>query len=138
MPSSATCSSARPGCRALLDRQRRLPGQEARAKSKLKHYVLLISLLSAVLAVLFVYLYRQLRKLSRTQVELSRVNATLRQLNDELGDKNRQLSESNELKEQYIARFFALCSLYIDKMNGYRKSLTGWPRTGSLRSSTSG
>lgn len=97
--------------------------KEARAKSKLKHYVLLISLLSAVLAVLFVYLYRQLRKLSRTQVELSRVNATLRQLNDELGDKNRQLSESNELKEQYIARFFALCSLYIDKMDGYRKSL---------------
>ena len=97
--------------------------KEARAKSKLQHYMLLISLLSAVLAVLFVYLYQQLHKLSRTQVELSRANAFLRQLNDELGDKNRELSESNDLKEQYIARFFDLCSLYIDKMDGYRKSL---------------
>ena len=97
--------------------------KEARAKSKLQHYMLLISLLSAVLAVLFVYLYQQLHKLSRTQVELSRANASLRQLNDELGDKNRELSESNDLKEQYIARFFDLCSLYIDKMDGYRKSL---------------
>lgn len=90
--------------------------KEARAKSKLQHYILLISLLSAVLAVLFVYLYQQLRKLSRTQIELSRANASLRQLNDELADKNRELSESNDLKEQYIARFFDLCSLYIDKM----------------------
>ncbi|MCI7141084.1 DUF6377 domain-containing protein [Alistipes sp.] len=97
--------------------------KEARAKSKLQHYILLISLLSAVLAVLFVYLYQQLRKLSRTQIELSRANASLRQLNDELADKNRELSESNDLKEQYIARFFDLCSLYIDKMDGYRKSL---------------
>lgn len=97
--------------------------KEARAKSKLQHYILLISLLSAVLAVLFVYLYQQLRKLSGTQIELSRANASLRQLNDELADKNRELSESNDLKEQYIARFFDLCSLYIDKMDGYRKSL---------------
>lgn len=97
--------------------------KEARAKSKLQHYILLISLLSAVLAVLFVYLYQQLCKLSRTQIELSRANASLRQLNDELADKNRELSESNDLKEQYIARFFDLCSLYIDKMDGYRKSL---------------
>lgn len=97
--------------------------KEARAKLKLQHYMLLISLLSAVLAALFAYLYRQLRKLSRTQVELSQANTSLRQLNDELGDKNRQLSESNALKEQYIARFFDLCSLYIDKMDGYRKGL---------------
>ena len=33
------------------------------------------------------------------------------------------LSDSNRLKEQYIARFFDLCSLYIDKMDSYRKTL---------------
>ena len=64
--------------------------KEARAKSKLQHYMLLISLLSAVLAVLFVYLYQQLHKLSRTQVELARADAPLRKPNDEVGDKNRE------------------------------------------------
>lgn len=97
--------------------------KEARSKSTLQHYMLLISLLSVVLALLFAYLYKQLRKLSRTKEELSQANVRLTQLNDELNDKNAQLSDSNDLKEQYIARFFDLCSLYIDKMDSYRKTL---------------
>lgn len=97
--------------------------KEARSKSTLQHYMLLISLLSVVLALLFAYLYKQLRKLSRTKEELSQANLRLTQLNDELNDKNAQLSDSNDLKEQYIARFFDLCSLYIDKMDSYRKTL---------------
>ena len=44
-------------------------------------------------------------------------------INDELHEKNTQLTDSNIIKEQYIARFFDLCSMYIDKLEDYRKSL---------------
>ena len=80
-------------------------------------------MLSAVLVLLFVYLYKQLRRVYRIKEELSQTNAKLARLNEELGEKNEQLSDSNAVKVQYIARFFDLCSMYIDKMDDYRKSL---------------
>ena len=97
--------------------------KESRTKHKLQHYLVLISVLSAVLVLLFVYLYKQLRRVYRIKEELSQTNAKLARLNEELGEKNEQLSDSNAVKVQYIARFFDLCSMYIDKMDDYRKSL---------------
>lgn len=97
--------------------------KESRTKHKLQHYLVLISVLSAVLVLLFVYLCKQLRKVYRIKEELSQTNAKLARLNEELGEKNEQLSDSNAVKVQYIARFFDLCSMYIDKMDDYRKSL---------------
>lgn len=97
--------------------------KETQTKAELQHYLLLISVLTIVLILLFVYVYKQMQRLYRIQQELSQANARLTQLNDELNDKNALLSDSNRLKEQYIARFFDLCSLYIDKMDGYRKTL---------------
>lgn len=97
--------------------------KEARTKHKLQYYLALISLLSAVLILLFAYLCKQLRKVYRIKEELSQTNAKLARLNKELGEKNGQLSDSNAVKVQYIARFFDLCSIYIDKMDNYRKSL---------------
>lgn len=96
---------------------------EAKSKSKLQHYLVLISVLSLFLVLLFVYVYKQVHKLYRIKEELSQTNGRLMQLNDELHEKNTQLSDSNIIKEQYIARFFDLCSMYIDKMENYRKSL---------------
>ena len=96
---------------------------EAKSKSKLQHYLVLISVLSLFLVLLFVYVYKQVHKLYRIKEELSQTNGRLMQLNDELHEKNTQLSDSNTIKEQYIARFFDLCSMYIDKMENYRKSL---------------
>ena len=87
----------------------------SRTKHKLQYYLVLISVLSAVLVLLFVYLYKQLRRVYRIKEELSQTNAKLARLNEEL--------DSNAVKVQYIARFFDLCSMYIDKMDDYRKSL---------------
>lgn len=97
--------------------------KEAKTKQKLQHYLILISVLSGVLVLLFIYAYKQVRKLNRIREELSRTNAKLGQLNNELNGINEHLSDSNEVKEQYIAQFFDLCSMYIDKMDDYRKSL---------------
>ena len=97
--------------------------KEAKTKVKLQHYLILISVLSVVLILLFVYAYQQVRKLSRVRKELSGTNAELARLNIELSEINGQLSDANTVKVQYIARFFDLCSMYIDKMDNYRKSL---------------
>ena len=64
-----------------------------------------------------------MRRLYRVKEELSQANGLLRKLNDELNGKNQQLLDSNDVKEQYIARFFDFCSTYIDKLEDYRKSL---------------
>ena len=89
----------------------------------MQHYLILISVLSLFLVLLFIYVYQQIHKLYRIKEELSRTNGRLMQLNDELHEKNTQLTDSNIIKEQYIARFFDLCSMYIDKIEDYRKSL---------------
>lgn len=97
--------------------------KEVNAKHKLQHYLLLISILSAILVLLFAFVFRQMRKFYRIKEELSHINGELARLNDELAEKNEQLSDANAVKVQYIARFFDLCSMYIDKMDDYRKRL---------------
>lgn len=97
--------------------------KEIKTKNKLQHYLLLISILSAILVLLFAFVFRQMRKFYRIKEELSHINGELARLNDELAEKNEQLSDANAVKMQYIARFFDLCSMYIDKLDDYRKRL---------------
>ncbi len=65
----------------------------------LRNLMILITLLSVALAVAFIYTYRLMKKLRTI---------------------NGQLSESNKIKEVYIARFFKLCTKYIDRAQSYR------------------
>ena len=104
--------------------------QEARTSSKLKSYLICISLLTLFLILLVGYVYRQMRKASLIKEKLAVTNSRLASLNAELNEKNTllegsnaKLSEANAVKEQYIAQFFDLCSAYIDKMEEYRKGL---------------
>ena len=97
--------------------------KEVKTKNKLQHYLLLISILSVILVLLFAFVFRQMRKFYRIKEELSHINGELARLNDELAEKNEQLSDANAVKVQYIARFFDLCSMYIDKLDDYRKRL---------------
>ncbi|SRR5574344_223094 len=103
-----------------------------------------ISIISLLFLVLLFYVNRQRKRLAETQSELkgantklSALNTKLLQVNDDLDCTNNQLSatngqlsaavnqlnESNRVKEEYIARFMRLCSLYIDKMDNYRKKV---------------
>ncbi len=104
--------------------------KEAKRKSQLQTYLILISLLSFFLIIAIVYVYRQMKKVSKIKQELHQTNDKLRTLNIEILDTNRelqerngQLSEANLIKEEYIAHFFDLCSTYINKLEDYRKSL---------------
>lgn len=103
---------------------------EAKSKSRLQVYIILISTLSFFLILAVFFIYRQMKKVSVIKEELHETNAKLLQLNREisetnelLNEKNAELSESNLIKEEYIAHFFDLCSTYINKLEDYRKSL---------------
>ncbi len=91
---------------AKLDRQRR---------------VIMCSLVSIILLSLFLVaavllIKKQARRATAARLEAQRANASLKELNAEL-------SESSRIKEEYIAHYIDRCSLYIEKMDNYRKHL---------------
>ncbi len=104
--------------------------KEASRKKQLQAYLLIISLLTFSLMVAIIYVYVQMRRLSRIRKELvvasgklSSLNEQITKANTELKTSNSQLIESNRIKEEYIAHFFDLCSTYINKLENYRKTL---------------
>ncbi|MDA3928225.1 MAG: DUF6377 domain-containing protein, partial [Prolixibacteraceae bacterium] len=97
-------------------------------KTVLKTTLIFISVLSFFLLLSFIYIFIQNKKLSIARNDLRNANIQLTQLNEQLSvanfnlnDLNNDLSESNLIKEQYIGSFLAICSNYIDKLDGYRK-----------------
>jgi cell division protein FtsL len=101
--------------------------REAKRKTELQLYLLCISLLSAFLIVAVIYVYKQMKKVSRirgelyeTSQKLAELNKNITETNNQLQERNAQLSESNHIKEEYIAHFFSLCSAYINKLENYR------------------
>lgn len=96
------------------------------AKTKqniLFYFTLIISLLSVFLLFSIYRIYRQMKKLKATRKELSVTNDLLNILNNQLVETNSTLAESNAIKEEYVAKYMDQCSLYIDKMDEYRKML---------------
>lgn len=101
--------------------------REAQRKTELQLYLLCISLLSLFLIVAVIYVYKQMKKVSRirgelyeTSQKLAELNKDITETNNLLQERNAQLSESNHIKEEYIAHFFHLCSTYINKLENYR------------------
>lgn len=95
---------------------------------RLQQNLLLITALLVLLVVALGYIYRQMKKLAdarnHLQVangQLNGLNEELRQMNSYLSATNIELSESNQIKEEYIARFIKLCSTYINRLDAYRR-----------------
>lgn len=96
-----------------------------------------ISILALFLVLLAFYLRRQMKRLALAKREIMQANIQLKTLNEELQDVNTRLSVSNSrlqetndklaevnyIKEAYIGRFLDLCSMYIGKLDNYRRSL---------------
>lgn len=75
-----------------------------------------VSVLLLILLVTFVFVIYQNRKLSA-------IRKKLKLANEDLKYANATLAESNHIKEEYISRYMDQCSLYIGKMDDYRRSL---------------
>jgi len=89
-----------------------------------------ISLLSLFLIVAIFFVYRQMKKLAVTRKDLSIANDQLNDVNHELSGTNQELKvtndtllEANIIKEEYIGRYMDQCSVYIDKLDEYRRLL---------------
>ena len=95
---------------------------------RLQQYLVLITALLVLLIGALGYIYRQMKKLAVARNHLQTANHQLNQLNEELQQMNAcltstnaELSESNQIKEEYIARFIKLCSTYINRLDAYRR-----------------
>ena len=97
-------------------------------KKKLRLFLILISVLSVLLAISVLYVYKQMRKgiviskrLKEANMELKDLNIKLHEMNNELKKINLEVVEADRIKEEYISYFLSECSKYIDKLDAFRK-----------------
>ena len=91
-----------------------------------------ISLLSLFLLLAMLVVYMQMRKLDIARKELSEANKGLFVINSQLKKANKSLLESNLIKEEYIGRYVDQCSIYIDKLDNYRRLLNKTAAAGKI------
>lgn len=115
-------------------------------KTKLQYYLILISSLFILLIFTLFIIYRQVKRLSvakknlqlantdlnHLNTELSKLNDELKSVNNVLNITNNDLSESNKIKELYIGRFIELCSIYINKIDDFRKKVNTKIKDGNI------
>lgn len=82
---------------------------ENRRKVLLICLVVLLSLFVVALVLVIRYVHAQNRKITMARNQLQTVNS--------------ELTKANRIKEVYLAKFLELCSVYIDNIENYRKTL---------------
>lgn len=102
--------------------------RQDRQRVQLLIFTLLISILTIGLVVVLLVVFRQMKTLAQARGELRKANIRLEEMNRKLSEANERqhalncyLSESNEVKEGYIGHFLNLCSVYIEKLESYKK-----------------
>lgn len=93
-------------------------GVEQKRKVLLVATVLLLSLFVIGLASAIVVIKRQHRKVVKARNDLETANL--------------RLTEANSVKEVYLGKFLELCSIYIDNLESYRKTLNKKASTGKM------
>ena len=108
-------------------------------QEQMKWALVSISLLSLFFFLSIFYVYKQMKKVAAARREVIDANKRLKELNDELHLSNAQLKEANHsiaensyLKEEYIGRYMDQCSVYLEKMDNYRRSLGKIAATGNV------
>ena len=108
-------------------------------QEQMKWALVSISLLSLFLLLAIFYVYKQMKKVAAARREVIDANKRLKELNDELHLSNAPLKEANHsiaensyLKEEYIGRYMDQCSVYLEKMDNYRRSLGKIAATGNV------
>ena len=99
-----------------------------------------ISLLSFFLVLAVIYVRRQMKRTEQARREVEEANNRLKELNEELHcsnnmlkEANRSIAENSRLKEAYIGRYMDQCSLYIEKIDEYRRQLGKLAAAGNVQ-----
>lgn len=92
--------------------------------------IIIISILVVFLLAAIVWIWKQMKKTSNAHQLAIAANNQLKQLNAELEGFNNRLTEANhaiagnsKIKEECITQYMSQCSLYVDNLDAYRKSL---------------
>ena len=108
-------------------------------QEQMKWALVSISLLSIFLLIAIFYVCKQRNRVAAARHEVIDANKRLKELNEELHRYNLQLKEANHiiaensyLKEEYIGRYMDQCSVYLEKMDNYRRSLGKIAATGKV------
>ncbi len=108
-------------------------------KHQMKVALICISLLSFFLILAVIYVYKQMKRVAVARQQVVEANKQLQQLNEELHQSNSRLKETNHalaetsyIKEEYIGRYMDQCSVYLEKMDAYRRSLGKIAATGKV------
>lgn len=108
-------------------------------QEQMKWALISISLVSLFLLLAIFYVYKQMKRVAAARREVIDANNRLKDLNEELHLSNAQLKEANHsiaensyLKEEYIGRYMDQCSVYLEKMDNYRRSLGKIAATGNV------
>jgi len=91
------------------------------AQTKARQRLLVVFLVSISLLTLLLLIAR--RSLRLANEKLNNLNEQLISANRQLQETNQALLETNLIKEEYIGRYMDQCSIYIDKMDNYRRLL---------------
>lgn len=95
-----------------------------RKKQQRLHWSLaFVSMLGLVLLLAVFYILSQQKQLKRANKSMDELNQQLQKLNMELSWTNASLIDSSKIKEEYIGYVFNLCSIYIDKLENFRKKV---------------
>jgi hypothetical protein len=93
----------------------------------LRLYSLLTSIFVLALACFLFFIYKQNKALTKAR-------KNLREANENLLSLNQKLDEANLIKERYLGYFMNQCSVYINKLEGYRKNVNLKIKTGQIES----
>ncbi|WP_147238722.1 DUF6377 domain-containing protein [Mucilaginibacter hurinus] len=107
-----------------------LPIIEAQWISQIEHQKKLLYIYSSVITLLVIFvvvfaviIFRQLKKLRIADNIIKAANANLQETNATLSEVNKKLSVANTLKNEYIGYYFNINSVYIEKLENFKKSL---------------
>ncbi len=75
------------------------------------------------ITIISIFLITAVFILKKQMKELSDIRNALNETNNHLSEANKKLSDSNTTKEQYITYYLEQCTLYLDKLEDYRRSL---------------
>jgi len=104
--------------------------ENMKQSNKLKKQLLFISILSVILMIALLLIFKQYKKIKLGRENLKTANLQLEELNKKISSTNNdlkrlyeELSAVDTIKEQYIGTFLNLYSDYIDKLDVYRKTV---------------
>lgn len=105
--------------------------QQNSQQTRLKWLLILSSALSIALAIAFVFILKQIRRIRKANEtihehneELSAVSRELKAVNHKLAETNAALKSSDSIKEEYTGLFMVYSSLTIRNLENYQQTLS--------------